>query len=194
MRQNLLLVYFRLKKVGKRWGGCCQEALLTQWSPRRLQFFSEGLDRGVQICTEYSFLHSSEEKNNDKQTVPLFSRLDHGSDLNRVLGTSCNTPLSIHTPTSLLLLHIYTPATTHLCQSTPQPLFFCSIYISSCSPILLSSPLSRTEAMLVVRVISLKSQLGISALNPPGKQLSSLKRSLIPKMLTDHKDQTQSSP
>lgn len=129
MRQNLLLVYFRLKKVGKRWGGCCQEALLTQWSPCRLQFFSEGLDRGVQICTEYSFLHSSEEKNNDKQAVPLFSRLDHGSDLNRVLGTSCNTLLSIHTPTSLLLLCIYTPATIHPCQSTSQPLFFCSIYI-----------------------------------------------------------------
>ena len=173
IRQNLLLVYFRLKKVGKCWGGCCQEALLTQQSPHRLQFFSEGLDRGVQICPEYSFLHSSKEKNNDKQAVPLFSSLDHGSDLNRVLGTSYNTPLSIHTPNSLLLLHIY-------------------LQLFSYSP-LQPSVKDRSHASHQ-RVISLKSQLGISALNPPGKQLSSLKRSPIPKMLTDHKDQTQSSP
>ena len=87
------------------------------------------------------------------------------------------------------------PATTHPCQSTPQPPSSAAqIYLQlfSYSP-LQPSVKDRSHASHQ-RVISLKSQLGISALNPPGKQLSSLKRSLIPKILTDHKDQTQSSP
>lgn len=120
-------MYFRLKTVGKHWDSCRQEALLTQGTPPRLQFFGEGLDReeSHSALNIVSFTFQRRKTMTSKLFLFFSGRITVVTLTESSVPT---TPLSMHTPASLLLLHIH-------------------LQLFSC----LSCPRSRTEAMLANR-------------------------------------------